>query len=52
VKAKPWHSKTLWHRAVYHDETRCTEGNNIEPHNRVPGTGGRPKCDRCREISG
>lgn len=52
VKAPPWHSRLLWDRPVYHDETRCTEGNNIEPHNRVSGTGGRPKCKRCREISG
>jgi hypothetical protein len=52
MKASPWHSKTHWHRPVYHDETRCPEGNNIEPHNRVSGKGGRPKCDRCIRISG
>jgi hypothetical protein len=52
MKTSPFHSKVVWHRAVYHDETRCPEGNNIEPRNRVKGTGGRPKCSRCRTISG
>ena len=52
MKVSPFHSKRVWHRAVYHDESRCTEGNNIEPHNRVDGTGNRPKCDSCKEISG
>ena len=52
AKTSPWHSKRETDRKVYHDETTCTEGNNIESYNRVPGTGGRPKCERCREISG
>ena len=52
MKTSPWHSKLSSDRAVHHDETRCTEGNNIEPNNRVSGTGGRPKCSRCRDISG
>jgi hypothetical protein len=51
-KVAPFHSKLKQDRNVYHDESRCTEGNNIEPRNRVAGTGGRPKCSRCREISG
>lgn len=52
MKTHPWHSKLPSDRPVHHDETRCTEGNNIEPRNRVSGTGGRPKCQRCSEISG
>ena len=52
MKTSPWHSKLPLDRRVYHDETRCTEGNNIEPRNRVAGTGSRPKCDHCRRISG
>jgi hypothetical protein len=52
LKAPPWHSKLPSDRRVYHDETRCTEGNNIERYNRVSGTGGRPKCSHCRQISG
>ncbi len=52
MKTKPWHSTLPTDRRVYHDETTCTEGNNIEPRNRAEGTGGRDKCERCREISG
>jgi hypothetical protein len=52
AKVPPFHSKLEQDRNVYHDESTCTEGNNIEPRNRVSGTGGRPKCSRCREISG
>jgi hypothetical protein len=50
AKVKPFHSKLL-STQVYHDESRCTEGNNIEKGNRVGGTGGLRKCSRCREIS-
>lgn len=52
TKKTPWHSKRPDDRKVYHDETQCTEGNNIEERNRVSGTGGLPKCDHCRRISG
>jgi hypothetical protein len=52
MKSRPWHSKLPTDRRVHHDETRCTEGNNIEPRNRVEGTGGHPKCSHCRQISG
>lgn len=51
-KVSPWHSKLKVEPLVYHDERTCTVGNNIESYNRVPGTGGRRKCSRCREISG
>lgn len=52
AKTNPWHSKAPNDRKVYHDETKCTEGNNIETYNKVAGTGGLPKCDHCRRISG
>ncbi len=52
MKTTPWHSSRVYDRNVYHDETLCTEGNNIEPKYRVSGTGGRPKCEHCRRISG
>ena len=52
AKVSPFHSKLKTVRRVYHDESRCTEGNNIEAKNKVSGTGGRPKCERCKEISG
>lgn len=49
-KVAPWHSKKLSDRSVYHDNSTCTEGNNIEPANRVSGTGGRPKCEHCDRL--
>ena len=51
-KVAPWHSKAPNDNKVHHDETRCTEGNNIEPRNKASGTGGHPKCSHCRRISG
>jgi len=45
----PWHSIK---RPVHHDDTRCTEGNNIEAENLRTGTGGKPKCARCKELGG
>lgn len=50
AKVSPWHSKKPTDKPVHHDNTNCTEGNNIEPANRVPGTGGRPKCHHCEEL--
>ena len=36
---------------VYHDSTKCTEGNNIEKENLKTGTGGKPKCAHCEKLS-
>lgn len=49
AKIAAYHSKLNSDRPVYHDSSLCTEGNNIERKNRVPGTGGRPRCERCRQ---
>jgi hypothetical protein len=51
VKVSPFHSR-LPGTNRYHDESRCTEGDNIEPYNKAAGTGGHPKCDHCKRISG
>ncbi|MDO8433670.1 MAG: hypothetical protein Q7S58_14795 [Candidatus Binatus sp.] len=51
AKVAAFHSKLASHKAVYHDNDRCTEGNNIESYNRVPGTGGHPKCEHCARLS-
>jgi hypothetical protein len=50
LKVQPFHSVLRTDRPVYHDDNSCTEGNNIEPQNKRPGTGGRPKCSRCKEL--
>lgn len=45
----PFHSK-LPGTDRYHDNNKCTEGNNIEKKNRVPGTGGHQKCAHCKRL--
>jgi hypothetical protein len=50
AKVAPFHSKKPG-TTVYHDNSSCTEGNNIERENRVSGTGGRNKCDHCKRLS-
>jgi hypothetical protein len=52
AKVAAFHSKLETARKVYHDDNQCTEGNNIEARNRRSGTDGRPKCTRCKELSG
>lgn len=51
AKKPPWHSKREIDRKVYHDDDKCTEGNNIESYNRVAGTGNRPKCEHCQRLN-
>lgn len=48
-KIAPFHSKKPG-TDVYHDNSECTEGNNIEKENRVSGTGGHRRCNRCKEL--
>jgi hypothetical protein len=49
-KVPAFHSKLETDRKVYHDNSACTEGNNIEARNRVAGAGGRPRCDHCTRL--
>jgi phenylacetate-coenzyme A ligase PaaK-like adenylate-forming protein len=48
AKVDPFYSSQQ--RDVYHDNDRCTEGNNIEPKYKTSGTGGLPKCNRCKSL--
>lgn len=45
-----------WHKAksptVYHDNTACHLGNNIERRNRRSGRAGLRLCDECRRVKG
>ncbi|VVT02913.1 hypothetical protein MARINON1_52464 [Marinobacter salarius] len=49
MKVNPFHSKKPG-TTVYHDNNKCTEGNNIEKENKVPGTGGKSRCDHCKRL--
>ncbi|HKY99122.1 MAG TPA: hypothetical protein VJL35_14795 [Gemmatimonadaceae bacterium] len=51
AKVAPFHSKKETDKKVYHNDNRCTEGNNIETYNKVAGTGGRPLCDHCARLA-
>ncbi len=46
-KKNPWHSIK---QNVYHDDTNCNSGNNIEKENLRDGTGGKPKCNECKSL--
>jgi hypothetical protein len=48
AKKSPWHSKKQMD--VYHDDTNCDKGNNIERENIASGTGGLPKCSTCKSL--
>ena len=41
AKKKAWNAKNS---DVYHNDSKCTEGNNIEKRNLQQGTGGKRKC--------
>ena len=47
AKVNPFYSSKQ--RDVYHDD-RCTEGNNVESKYKTSGTGGLPKCSRCKSL--
>ena len=46
-KTQPFHSIK---QNVHHNNTSCTEGNNIERENWRSGTGGKPLCSRCARL--
>jgi len=50
MKVNPFHSKKSGSN-VYHDNNKCTEGNNIERENKASGTGGKSKCDHFKRLS-
>ncbi len=47
AKTAPFHSKES---NVHHNNTSCTEGNNIESKNKLSGTGGKPLCSHCARL--
>jgi hypothetical protein len=46
--------KAAWHainQSIYHNNSRCSTGNNIDPEHRRQGTGGRPLCQECNRLN-
>ena len=50
TKVAAFHSVKQYTRNVYHDNNKCTEGNNIEKEYLRLGTGNRPKCEHCVRL--
>jgi hypothetical protein len=50
AKTAPFHSVKPATKPVYHDNTNCTEGNNIERAYLRAGTGGRRQCEHCARL--
>lgn len=50
AKVPAFHSTKQTDRPVYHDNSACTEGNNIERHYKAFGTGGRRQCEHCARL--
>ncbi|MBC7910842.1 MAG: DUF2442 domain-containing protein [Pyrinomonadaceae bacterium] len=48
AKKASWHSTT---QSVYHNNSKCTTGNNIEPQYCQQGTGGKPLCQECNRLN-
>jgi len=48
AKVAPFHSKLP--TEVYHDQSGCTVGDNIESYNKVNGTGGKRRCAECARL--
>lgn len=48
AKKAPWHSVKA---SVYHDDSDCNTGNNIERENLRSGTGGKSKCAECKRLN-
>ena len=46
--SRTWHSVL---RDVYHNNTACTEGNNIERRYLRSGTGGKALCRHCAFLN-
>ena len=48
ASVSPFHSKK--NTGVYHTCSNCTEGDNIQPENKVPGRGKGTLCKRCEQL--
>ncbi len=50
AKKAPWHSSEP-EVEVYHNDTDCKTGNNIEKENVRQGTGGKRLCEECKGLN-
>ena len=50
-KVAAFHSKKPGDKNVHHDNSACTEGNNIEARFKATGTDNRPRCEHCTRLA-
>lgn len=50
VKVAAYHSSDASGPDVHHDHDNCPAGRQVPSSDRVPGTGGRPLCQHCRDL--
>ena len=48
AKKKPWHTSA--ETKVYHTDTDCNTGNNIERENIRRGKGNHRECKECKRL--
>lgn len=48
ARVSPWYAVKS---DVYHNNTDCTEGNNIEPENKRAGNGNKRICSHCKRLN-
>jgi hypothetical protein len=46
-----FHSINTSDPQVHHNNIRCHLGNNVQPENLRPGTGGYPLCKVCAQLN-
>ena len=50
MKVSPFHSEKT-KTEVYHNNSKCTEGNNIKSCNKVSGTASLRLCKHCEKLN-
>jgi hypothetical protein len=50
-KKAPWYSAKESDPKVYHNNTNCNTGNNIEKENVRQGTDNRTLCKECQKLN-
>lgn len=51
ARVSPFHSVKKSDRQVHHNNSKCTEGDNIQPAYKRSGTGGHPLCNHCTRLN-
>ena len=51
MKVKSFRSKRPSRKKVYHNNSKCTEGNNIEKSNKIHKVGGACLCEHCKRLN-